>query len=157
MSADLREPLGMWVEHAKQGLVYGLEQTPDDRLNWSPGGEAATPLQLADKVAGFMGFVAANFTGEEFDPSQAPPPSQSREEAQQRLNQSCDRVAEAIAGLSDEDLARPIVAPWGRTYPLAFMATGVAMILGYFQGQLNYAQMAYGDGEPNIPPQWMAD
>ena len=36
-------------------FLYGLDHVPDDRLNWSPGGEAPSPLQLAGKTALFPG------------------------------------------------------------------------------------------------------
>ena len=39
-------------------FLYGLERTPDDRLNWSPGGAARSPLQQADRAAQFLTFVS---------------------------------------------------------------------------------------------------
>jgi len=40
------QPLENWITMSRSRFVYGLDRVPDDRLNWSPGGEARTPLAL---------------------------------------------------------------------------------------------------------------
>jgi hypothetical protein len=50
------QPLLKGMAMGERRFLYGLEKTPDDRLKWSPGGEGKTPLDVAGRVAGFLGF-----------------------------------------------------------------------------------------------------
>src|SRR5207302_1037348 len=83
-----------------------------------------------------------------------PPPSQSREEASQRAAAGFDQLSATIAGLTEEELAKPITMPWRQELALVEAVSSVPGVVGYLQGQLNYIQLAYGDEDPNIPPGW---
>jgi hypothetical protein len=37
---------------------------------------------------------------------------------------------------------------------LGELLLGSIGVIGYFQVQLNYLQLAYGDTDPNMPPNW---
>lgn len=136
-------------------FVYGLERVPDDRLNWSPGGAAKTPLQLAGKTADFLGYFSTLLETRKH-PDVAggwPPPPQTRAEANAKLEAAFARLRAVVAPLSEGDLSQMVPAPWGEV-TLGEALTWINGVLLYHQGQLNYVQMAYGDEDPNIPPEW---
>jgi hypothetical protein len=141
---------------SRSRFLYGLEKTPDNRLNWSPGGEARTPLQLAGRMAFFAGHMAHRIqhpAGPEMQGG--PPPSpQTRAEAMAAVGEAFDRLRAAIAGLSEADLEQKMPFPYGGPVPVGHILWWLSGVLAYQQGQLNYAQMAYGDADANIPPNW---
>lgn len=137
-------------------FLYGLDVTPDDRLTWSPGGSAYTPLQLAGRLAGFLGFITHLVQAGEMPENRGeqPPAPVSREEVKERLGAAFERLAGVAQSLSAEELARPVPTPWGEPIPASAMLKGANQVVSYFQGQLNYAQLIYGDTNANIPPNW---
>jgi hypothetical protein len=141
---------------ARSRFLYGLDQTPDDRLNWSPGGSAKSPLGLADRITGFLQFISQLIeTGEMPDRSAPQPaPSESREEAKARVAAGFDRALAVLEGLTEADLQKLVPVPWGARIPVLGVLGFFPTATGYFQGQLNYCQLAYGDEDPNIPPDW---
>ncbi len=156
MASSQLEAVARGMAMARERFLYGLEKTPDDRLTWSPGGSAKTPLQLAGSVSGFMGFMEHVLrTGEMPERrGELPPAPDSRQAAQDAVRSGIDRLLATIQGLGEGDLQRPVPVPWGVTVPAVEFASFVPAILAYFQGQLNYLQTAYGDMDPNIPPSW---
>lgn len=90
-------------------------------------------------------------------PASPPPPLSSREEAKAAVAAGYARLRELIERLSEADLQSTVPAPWGTPTPLAEMLGWATSALGHYQGQLNYAQTAYGDMDPNIPPGWGAE
>ena len=58
MAVSQLQPLLKGIGMARLRFLYGLDRTPDDRLNWSPGGEAKTPLAVAGRLTGFLGFFS---------------------------------------------------------------------------------------------------
>jgi hypothetical protein len=137
-------------------FVYGLEKTPDDRLAWSPGSEARTPLQLAGTVAGFIGFMT-HITREGTMPERTgeqPPAPETREAAQAAVAGSLNAAIAAVESLSEADLLKQVPVPWGGTIPCGEFIRFLPSVLNYFQGQLNYLQTIYGDKDPNMPPSW---
>jgi len=151
------EPLIAGLGMARSRFVYGLERVPEERLNWSPGGTAKSALQLADKMAGFLGFFT-HLIEHQTMPDRGgamPPVSESLDAAKAAVESAFDRITAAVTALTEADLSKPVPTPWGVKYPLYGMLWWVLSITGYFQGQLNYFQTAYGDEDPNIPPSWM--
>ncbi len=141
---------------ARNRYLYGLSKVPDDRLNWSPGGAARSPLGLAGYYAGFLTVVAAMLRTGEWPgrPETPPPPPATREEAVAALEAGFAALREALSALTEADFERTLPAPWGAHIPMSQWLLLGETVLGYAQGQLNYAQMAYGDTDPNIPPDW---
>ena len=153
------EPVTSFLKGLAMGrnrFLYGLHVTPDDRLTWSPGGNAYTPLQLAGRLEGFLGFIGHLVkTGAMPETrGELPVPPASREEAKARLGAAFDRLRAAALELSEADLARMVPTPWGEPIPARAMLTGANQVVSYFQGQLNYLQLIYGDTNANIPPNW---
>ncbi|HTE18810.1 MAG TPA: DinB family protein, partial [Armatimonadota bacterium] len=102
-------------------FLYGLDCVPDDRLNWSPGGAARTPLQLADRVAQFLGRItgmlgqpgAAAGGGGAPQASAPPAASETREQAKAAVEASFEALITAVDALTAADLEVTVPAPWG--------------------------------------------
>src|SRR3954447_5690230 len=144
-------------------FLYGLDQVPDDRLNWSPGGEAPSPLQLAGKTAVFLRGIAHVLQRgrwpERLSFSSAQP--SDREAAKAALEEAFASLRQVIVSLSEADLAAPITLEWGRApdgvvldLQLREMVAATPSVIGYHQGQLNLLQLVWGDSSANIPPNW---
>jgi uncharacterized damage-inducible protein DinB len=143
------------VEMARERLIYGLEQTPDDQFAQSASETAKSPLRLAAFAVRFVGFMGPMLeSGALPDRSAAWPEPQSREEAVELVDGAYRRLEAIISNLTEEDLQRPMTVPWRAVVPTSTMVVFGVGALGYIQGQLNYAQTIYGDMAPNIPPQW---
>jgi hypothetical protein len=143
------------LKMAKARFLFGLDRTPDDRLTWSPGASAKTPLQLAAKLEGFLSFMAHLIQHRAMPERRGDPPPDptNREEAKQRVAAAFGRLNDVLNGLQAADLEQPVPVPWG-TSSLRDIVWGVGGVIAYHQGQLNYCQLAYGDEDPNIPPGW---
>jgi len=156
MALPLVKPLLKSVEMARSRFLYGLDRTRDDRLTWNPGEAALTPLELAGKTARFVAFLTHYFEHGTMPerPASPPPAPQSREEAKAALDASFGRLLGVLEGLTEADLGKIVTLPWGETTALNDVLWAVPSIIAYHQGQLNYLQLAYGDKDPNIPPEW---
>jgi hypothetical protein len=156
MALPLVKPLMKHVEMARSRFLYGLDRTRDDRLKWNPGEAALTPLELAGKTARFVGFMTHYFEHRAMPerPASPPPAPQSREEAKAALDASFRRMLEVLDGLTEADLQQTVTTPWRQTVALGEVLWTIPGIIAYHQGQLNYLQLAYGDTDPNIPPEW---
>jgi len=140
----------------RERFIYGLEQTADDQLTQKASETAKTPLEIAGQVAGFLSYFALMLKNEPLpDRSAARPPApETREAAIAAADGAFRRLEQVLGELTDEDLARPLPLPWGGTMPTAGMVVFAMGAPLYFQGQLNYAQMIYGDLDPHIPDSW---
>src|SRR5205823_2227295 len=156
MALSQLEPLVQLIEMGRSRFLYGLDKTPDDCLSWSPGGKAHTPLELAGRLIRFLGF-GTHFLRHRTMPDRSaepPPPPKTRDEAKAALEEAFSQLQSAIEELREEDLQAPVPMPWGGTIPLVVTLWRTPGTIGYFQGQLNYTQLAYGDEDANIPPNW---
>src|SRR5205807_1503100 len=82
MAVSQLQPLLKGIGMARLRFLYGLDRTPDDRLNWSPGGEGKTPLAVAGRLSGFLGFFSHLLeTGAMPERPAGPPPSPENREA----------------------------------------------------------------------------
>src|SRR4051794_30789351 len=144
------------IDMSRQRFLHGLECVPEDRLAWSPGTGAHAPLQLAARLASFLDHrsrILRSPPGVPV-PRPVPPVPASREEAIRRVEEAFAGLMAGIQALSAADLERLVPAPWGADVPAGIMVLTVLNVLGYFQAQLNYCQLAYGDADPNIPAAW---
>lgn len=143
------------VRMARSRFLYGLDQVPEEQLTVAPGG-AHSPLIVADRFSAFLERLRIGLTQGISIPLKdlLPPPATSRAEAKARVEAGFEAVLAVLDSLTDADLERPYTAPWGKTLPTGQMLIFLAGTLGYFQGQLNYVQLTYGDADPNIPPEW---
>jgi len=153
-SIDLAD-IAKSVDMARERLIFGLEQTPDEQLDQSASETAKSPLRLAAFAVRFIGFMAPMLqAGTMPDRSAEWPAIETREAAIEQVDAAFRKLEAVVLGLTEEDLQRPMMVPWRATVPTSTMVVFGVGALGYIQGQLNYAQTVYGDMEPNIPPQW---
>jgi hypothetical protein len=151
------QPLLNGLRMARSRFLFGIERVPDDRLTFNPGGAAKSPLELAGKLAGFLSFITLMTQGQMPDRSGgAPPPPATREEAMAALEGAFEGLRSMLEGLTAADLDRMIQMPWGTQMSQRQWLYGIPAVIGYFQGQLNYVQLIYGDEDPNMPPDWMS-
>jgi hypothetical protein len=140
----------------KNRFLYGLDATADDRLTWSPGGNAYSPLQLAGRLTAFLGFLTHMVTTGAMPErrGEAPPEPESRDAAKEMLGAAFDRLRAAALAFTEADLARSLPTPWGEPTTVERMLPAISSVVNYFQGQLNYLQLIYGDTNANVPPDW---
>jgi hypothetical protein len=156
MASNQVQPVLTSLRMSRNRFLYGLDRTADDRLGWSPGGEAKTPLGVAGRLTLFLGFFSHLLeTGSMPErPSGPPPVPENRAAAKSALEAAFRRLESQIEGLREADLTRPLPTPWGTQVPALEMLSYLGGVTGYWQGQLNYIQTAYGDTDPNMPPNW---
>lgn len=147
------EPLLRSLRMGRERYLYGFNKVPDERLEWSPGGDGHTGLQLCGRLSMFLYFIGTMLRDGSFpDRSTLPPPPTSREEAVERLNARFEEVLATLEGMTEEDLARTAPTPWREMITVRRWIDNLVGVIGYHQGQLNYFQLCYGDKDPNIPP-----
>jgi hypothetical protein len=137
--------------------LHGLSKVPDERLAWSPGGDAKSPLELVQMAALFLQ-AAAHIAKTRTPPNMAqfPPVPTSREEATSMLEVGFAALSTVLEEVTEADLQSELPAPWegGGTITLELFLVSTMFVGGYMQGQLNYLQTAYGDKAANIPAGW---
>jgi hypothetical protein len=150
------EGVELAARFARDRFLYGLEQTPDDRLEWAPSEGAPTPLALAGKVPAYLGFITYNLIHGEFPerPAAPPPPPAGRREAVAAIEAAFAGFFATLAAVTPEQLDRQLPAPWGGTQSGRAWLALSCQVFGYLQGQFNYVQVCYGDTNPNMPPSW---
>ncbi len=155
MSLPQLTPILKSIAQARNRYVFGLQRVPDEQLSVSPGGAARSPIALADHFASFLGFVS-HMVGHQAMPQGRPEvvPSTSRDEAVARVEAAFGALHETVKALTEEDLVKMVPTPWRKEVSVQEFLGTVVYVVGYAQGQLNYAQMTYGDTDPNIPPGW---
>lgn len=59
---------------SRRRYLYGLSTIPEERLTWSPGGDAKTPLELVRGAADFLQFTAHFVTHQSLPSREFPAP-----------------------------------------------------------------------------------
>jgi hypothetical protein len=150
------QPVLHSLEFGRKRFIYGMERVPDDRLNWSPGGSAPTPLAVAGKLENFAAFIAYMIPNRTIPPGERPAytPPADRQAAIASLERAFGRLRDTLAGVTEEQLGLEAPAPWAEMITVGGWVVIVPQFVAYFQGQLNLIQLAYGDEDPNMPPEY---
>jgi hypothetical protein len=133
--------------------VRDLGFIPADKVGECPMGCARTPLAFSAEVAGFNMMLAAMISDEA-----VPMPSAeeraamenavtSVEQASAMVTQSVEKLAQAVEALPDEALGERVTTPWGTESRRAELVNIAITHMAYHDGQINYIQTLYGDGE----------
>jgi hypothetical protein len=128
-----------------------LKHMNDEQLVEKKMGVGRSPLNMTAEVGFFNGACAKILKGEE-----APMGDESafaklldsfttREEAVAMMDANTAELAEAIRGLSDEDLGAQVMAPWGEPITKGGLANMCVGHMMYHDGQINYIQTLNGD------------
>src|SRR5687768_13065221 len=102
-----------FISMSRRRFTYGLDRTPDDRLNWRPTPDAPSPLETAVRVSVFFTNVSQYISTGAFPERREPPMVTSRDEAKALVDRACAALSDAVAALTDEDMDRPMRTPWG--------------------------------------------
>lgn len=146
------------LEMGHSRFAHGVTCVPDERLNWTPAEGAKTPLAIAATLAAYYFMLEFMVRMRRFPlPEERPPLTEGREEALQLLESRFRKLVQTLDGLTEADLEQELPAPWGGSVAMRRYVGFFPVVIGYWQGQLNYVQIAYGDNEPNIPVNWGLD
>lgn len=147
------------IERIAEALAHFVETTRPDRLDWEAPSQGEKPcrsvMEQAAECAVVNRLSLTLLRGETVDPGARAnlPKYASAQEAREDLTGSAQALAEAVRGMTDEDLAR--------AYPFwRGPVTGDVLIemayrnMAYHAGQVNFIQCLYGDNEFHIPSTW---
>lgn len=144
---------------AKGRMAHALATTPDDKINWSPGSCARTPLQQV--VHGAMGisviqdmidgkpFPYADIVEADTAWRAAEKEFTTREQVLGLLEQNSGDYLAWLDTLTSEQLASTLQLPFG-SFPMAAAITFAADHLRNHAAQIDYIQTIYGDRDWHI-------
>ena len=118
----------------RSALSALLAEIPDESAAHTPWQGAMNFISLSDHLDVSGKGILAAIAGRA--PSREVVPSQSLQEARTRLQESGQQVAQALDGLSDDDLAREIPAFGGRMMPMFQFAELLIMHEAHHKGQM---------------------
>lgn len=139
---------------AKDRLMKDLGCTPDDKINWSPGSSARTPIQQVAHAAMSLEGILKMFGGEPFpfenisemDATwrRAEKQFTTREQATGLLEKNCAAYIAWLDTLTPEQIESTFKTPFGE-FPMAAAVTFAADHLRNHAAQIEYIQTCYGD------------
>lgn len=148
---NLQTFLSTSIPKAAADLETALLRLPEDKRNWSAGGDARSALHMVAEVAIINGDTAemistrqgmANFDLAELNRRMAAL-CDDWPALQTLLHDNTARVAEAIGALADEDFDAEIQMPWG-AMTLAQIAAYPYWNACYHEGQINFIASMLG-------------
>ncbi len=145
MSNTSQEYLVRVTLKAVKSLETALLSLPEDRRNWSPGGEARTALDMVAECT-LMNeatitllktkVFATSFDFAEYDRKRTEL-CENWSILQTRLHESTAHVTEAIRAVPDADLTIVVPMPWGEN-TIEDIAGYPYWNMSYHEGQINY-------------------
>ena len=126
-------------------FIAAVKGIPEDKRNWSPGGEATTVNWNINHVAHFPVFIKASIEAmaPSFDFNAA---DLDFDEAIESLRAATADFCEYIKSVPAEKLDQEIEFPWGK-YPVSAVLSWHEWNLTYHFGQVSYIQLILGDKE----------
>ena len=149
----MRALLADMITNAATTYVADLKHIPAHKLTVSPGGVARSPLNFTAECIGFNNMIADLLTGG--SPTMPSPDAMERfyasidtfEKGRDGMEASAAKIKAALEAIDSAKLDEVITAPWGAPMPLGVLTRIAASHMTYHDGQLNYIQALYGDGE----------
>lgn len=150
---ELREFLAAFTSRVCDSFIGDLNHIPEDKFLVSPMGVARTPAEFTAECAGFNKMLAAMLRGEKVE---RPDPEaikafyatiDSREKAINLLRTNTDILVAAIREVDEAKFYEVAMAPWGQPMALYDLVHKAGVHMCYHDGQANYVQALYGDGE----------
>ena len=149
---SLRSFLAEAAVNAAASLEAALLRLPEDRRNWSPGGDARTAADLVAECA-LLNLSTATLIRTRRFPDDFDMAAYEREKAALAasdtaallalLHENAKTVAEAIRSAPAEDLDVEIPMPWGPV-TLAGLIAYPYWNMSYHEGQINYVASIIG-------------
>jgi hypothetical protein len=145
----------------KQALVHALDNTPEERWNWSPSPTARTPLELVAHSAQAIGLLTDMLNGSPYAPPTLAEADRDfrefekgftrREEAVCLLDAKSDAFVAWLDGLAPEKLGTLVTMPFGMDpMPIEVVITFPAFHTRSHIPQIEYIQTIYGDRDWHI-------
>jgi len=138
------------ADKAKGRLLRTFESVPDDKLSFSPGGEAKTALQIVEHAGGSNLFFSRWIAGtaapnpEEAKKHQDESHVQTRIEALQLIEESHRALLASLDGISDATLEDDRESPFG----VWKLRDVIYLPILHYHGhasQIDYLQTIWGD------------
>ena len=148
---NLQTFLSTSIPQSAADLETALLRLPDDKRNWSAGGQARSALHMVAEVAVLNGDTAdmietrqgmTNFDVAELNRRIAELTG-DWPALQAQLHQNSARVAAVVGALADEDFDAEIQMPWG-AMTMAQMAEYPYWNAKYHEGQINFIASILG-------------
>jgi hypothetical protein len=144
MSRTLQEYLAVSTQKAADDLMAALLRLPEDKRNWSPGGDARSALDMAAECAILNGnssnVIKTRVFPADFDMAaflrQKTELAQDLSAVQTLLQENTAKAIAIMRDCPDEDIETEIQMPWG---PMT-----IRQIMGY-----PYWNMSYHEGQIN--------
>lgn len=144
------------LTQAKDNLVRVLENTPEDKINWSPAPSARTPIQIVAHSAFSLGYISDMLEG---TPYSAPTMDEAdanfllmeqaytnKGDVLDLLDVNYHKMINTLHAIKPGDLDKEIALPFGMpSIPLKFAIGAGAMHTRTHTAQLEYLQTIYGD------------
>lgn len=149
--SSLQTFLATSIPKASADLEAALMRLPEDKRNWSAGGDARSALDMVAEVAILNGDTAemirtrsglANFDLEELNRRKAAL-CDNWPALKAQLDENTAKVVEAIRALPDEDLETEVQMPWG-PMTLTQIISYPYWNACYHEGQINFIASMLG-------------
>jgi hypothetical protein len=145
--------LANFVEKMGSAYANDFNHIPAEKQLESPMGVARTATIFTAECAAFNRWITQIIAGE----AVVMPDAEARkayydafdtgEKAVQELNSSVAELTATIRGCDEDAMGSTVTMPWGAPMMLAEAIHMAAVHMAYHEGQLNYIQSLYGDGE----------
>jgi len=141
---------------AKARMTHLLNETPEDRLNWSPSATSRTPIQLVAHSAHAVFNIHEMLDGRPFAVQTTAEAEvffkewesafTSREQVLAELDKNCSNYTAWLDGLTEEGYNAMAQGPFGMgSFPVSAGLGFPAMHMNGHIAQLEYIQTVYGD------------
>ena len=144
------------LTQAKDQLIRVLDNTPDDRINWSPAPTARTAIQIVAHSAFSLGFQSDMLNGTPYPaPTMAEADAEfwamereftSRDKVLGLLETNFQKMVTTLKNLDPNNLDIMVKLPFGMgEAPMHYMLVFPALHTRTHTAQLEYLQTIYGD------------
>ena len=144
------------LTQAKDQLIRVLDNTPDDRINWSPAPTARTPIQIVAHCGFSLGFMSDMFDGTPYPaPTMAEADAEfweiereftTRAKVLDHLESNYSKVVATLRNLDKNNPDKLVKLPFGMgEAPMHYMLVFPALHTRTHTAQLEYLQTIYGD------------
>lgn len=148
---NARAYLQNWLRGLVSMYTADINATPDEKWNETFGGCTKSACQFTADAIGMLMWATTALKG---TPANDGYMGQmeivagqcgTKAGAIEKLSTAADEFIDALGKVSEEDLAKDVVTPWGMPTPLFMVAQIAVSHVWYHDGQLNYVQCLLGD------------
>ncbi|MCC6444609.1 MAG: DinB family protein [Armatimonadetes bacterium] len=147
--SDIIDVAQKLVNTATETLLRTASFTPEDKLNWTPGGAARGTLPMVVECGGIYGMFASLLQGQpmhlEEDDAAFMAQYKNMDSARAMVQENLGKLIEAMGQVKPESPDKELTMPWGAKMTLAEALFFPAQHTQYHIGQINYIQTVLGD------------